>query len=185
MRSCNTLQWLTRVRISTSPNNLDWIDQGTFTGTSDPESLTNIVFPQVTVCRYVKMEVVSINGWSSARWDVLKTADQSSLQLDMPKFLRANPDISQYSFSSCHAGDKPGSGHCRPQIDSPQVSFCFTFGLCVEWQCMWCLLPSRAGRLSPRPVAGCPLTSRLRRAWPVCFCRAVTAAAAAVRFEAQ
>ena len=100
-------------------------------------------------------------------------------------YTRANADISQYSFSSCHAGDKPGSGHCRPQIDSPQVSFCFTFGLCVEWQCMWCLLPSRAGRLSPRAVAGCPLISRLRRAWPVCFCRAVAAAAAAVRFEAQ
>ena len=164
---------------------MDWIEQGVFNGNSDQDSKVNVILSKPTVAQYVRIEVVSINGWSSARWDVLKTADQSSLQLDMPQFLRANADISQYSFSSCHNGDAPGNGHCRPQIDSPQVRICFACGLCVEWQCMWWLLPSRAGRRSPRAVAGCPLISRLRRAWPVCFCRAVAAAAAAVRFEAQ
>jgi hypothetical protein len=39
-------------------------------------------------------------------------------------YVRANPDISQYSFSSCYAGDPPGYGHCSPQIESPQVSCC-------------------------------------------------------------
>jgi hypothetical protein len=100
-------------------------------------------------------------------------------------YVRANADLSQYSFSSCHGGDAPGQGHCRPQIDSPQVRFCFACGPCVERQCMWRLLPSRAGRRSLSKVVGCPLTSRLRRALPVCFYRAVAAAAAAIRFEAQ
>ena len=39
-------------------------------------------------------------------------------------FVRANAALNQYAFSSCHAGDAPGNGHCRPQIDSPQVSWC-------------------------------------------------------------
>ena len=39
-------------------------------------------------------------------------------------FVRANAALSQYTFSSCHGGDAPGNGHCRPQIDSPQVSWC-------------------------------------------------------------
>ena len=39
-------------------------------------------------------------------------------------FQRANAALNQYAFSSCHAGDAPGNGHCRPQIDSPQVSWC-------------------------------------------------------------
>jgi hypothetical protein len=99
---------------------LDWIEQGVFNGNSDQDSKVNVILSKPTVAQYVRIEVVSFNGWSSARWDVLKTADQSSLQLDMPKFSRANPSINQYSFSSCHAGDKPGSGHCRPQIDSDQ-----------------------------------------------------------------
>ena len=37
-------------------------------------------------------------------------------------YVRANAALNQYSFSSCHAGDAPGTGHCRPQIDGPQVS---------------------------------------------------------------
>ena len=124
MPSCNALQWLTRVQIFTSPNNIDWIEQGTFAGSSDQDSLTNIIFSKAAVCRYVRLTVVSVSNHASARWDVLKTTDQSSLALDQPKFLRANPSINQYAFSSCHAGDAPGSGHCRPQIDSPQVSWC-------------------------------------------------------------
>ena len=39
-------------------------------------------------------------------------------------YVRANAALSQYTFSSCHGGDAPGNGHCRPQIDSPQVSWC-------------------------------------------------------------
>ena len=39
-------------------------------------------------------------------------------------FQRANAALSQYAFSSCWNGDASGSGHCRPQIDSPQVSWC-------------------------------------------------------------
>jgi hypothetical protein len=39
-------------------------------------------------------------------------------------YVRANAALSQYTFSSCHGGDSPGNGHCRPQIDSPQVSWC-------------------------------------------------------------
>jgi len=39
-------------------------------------------------------------------------------------FVRANAALNQYTFSSCHGGDAPGNGHCRPQIDSPQVSWC-------------------------------------------------------------
>jgi hypothetical protein len=164
---------------------VDWIEQGVFSGNSDQDSKVNVILSKPTVARYVRIEVVSVHGHASARWDVLKTADQSSLQLDMPNLLRANPSINQYSFSSCHGGDAPGQGHCRPQIDSPQVRFCFACGPCVERQCMWRLLPSRAGRRSLSKVAGCPLTSRLRRALPVCFYRAVTAAAAAIRFDAQ
>ena len=124
MPSCNALQWLSRVKIFTSPNNVDWIDQGSFAGSSDQDSLTNIIFPRAAVCRYVRLEVVSVSGHASARWDVLKSADQNSLALDQPALLRANPSISQYAFSSCHAGDAPGNGHCRPQIDSAQVSCC-------------------------------------------------------------
>ena len=124
LSSCNALQWLTRVQIFTSPNNIDWIEQGTFAGSSDQDSLTNIIFSKAAVCRYVRLTVVSVSNHASARWDVLKTADQSSLVLDQPKLLRANPSINQYTFSSCHGGDAPGSGHCRPQIDSPQVSWC-------------------------------------------------------------
>ena len=164
---------------------MDWIEQGVFSGNSDQDSKVNVILSKPTVARFVKIEVVSVQGHASARWDVLKTADQSSLELDMPKFLRANADLSQYSFSSCWNGDAVGSGHCRPQIDSPQVRFCFACGPCVELQCKWCLLPSRAGRRSLGEVAGCPLTSWPRRALPVCFCRAVAAAAAAIRFEAQ
>ena len=117
-------QFLTRIRIFTSPNNVDWIDQGTFAGSSDQDSLTNIIFSKAAVCRYVRLTVVSVSNHASARWDVLKTADQSSLALDQPKLLRANPSLNQYTFSSCHGGDAPGNGHCRPQIDSPQVSWC-------------------------------------------------------------
>ena len=117
-------QWLTRIRILTSPNNIDWIDQGSFAGNTDQDSKVNVILSKPTVARYVRIEVVSVSNHASARWDVLKTADQSSLALDQPKFLRANPSINQYAFSSCHAGDAPGNGHCRPQIDSPQVSWC-------------------------------------------------------------
>jgi len=63
----------------------------------------NVILSKPTVARFVRIEVVSVQGHASARWDVLKTADQSSLELDMPEFLRARADISQYSFSSCHA----------------------------------------------------------------------------------
>jgi len=121
---CNILQWLTRVKISTSGNNVDWIEQGAFAGSSDQDSLTNIIFSNPAVCRYVRLQVVSVSGHASARWDVLKSADQSSLALDRPEFLRANPSINQYAFSSCYSNDAPGSGHCRPQIDSVQVSCC-------------------------------------------------------------
>jgi hypothetical protein len=117
-------QWLTRIRIFTSPNNIDWIDQGSFAGNNDQDSMVNVILSKPTVARYVRIEVVSVSNHASARWDVLKTADQSSLVLDQPKLLRANPSINQYTFSSCHGGDAPGSGHCRPQIDSPQVSWC-------------------------------------------------------------
>jgi hypothetical protein len=99
---------------------LDWIEQGVFSGNSDQDSKVNVILSKPTVARYVRIEVVSVSNHASARWDVLKTADQSSLELDMPKFLRANPSINQYSFSSCHGGDAPGQGHCRPQIDSVQ-----------------------------------------------------------------
>ena len=84
----------------------------------------NVILSKPTVARYVKIEVVSVSNHASARWDVLKTADQSSLVTDLPPYMRANPSINQYTFSSCHAGDAPGNGHCRPQIDSPQVSWC-------------------------------------------------------------
>jgi len=65
-------------------------------------------------------------------------------------YARANAELSQYSFSSCWNGDAVGHGHCRPQIDSPQVRFCFARGPCVEWQCMWRLLPSRARSSQPQ-----------------------------------
>ena len=117
-------QFLTRIRILTSPNNIDWIDQGSFAGNNDQDSKVNVILSKPTVTRYVKIEVVSVSNHASARWDVLKTTDQSSLVMDMPPYMRANPSINQYAFSSCHAGDAPGNGHCRPQIDSPQVSWC-------------------------------------------------------------
>ncbi len=117
-------QWLTRIRIFTSPNNIDWIDQGSFAGNSDQDSKVNLILSKPTVTRFVKIEVVSVSNHASARWDVLKTADQSSLVMDLPPYMRANPSINQYAFSSCWSGDAPGSGHCRPQIDSPQVSLC-------------------------------------------------------------
>ena len=84
----------------------------------------NVILSKPTVARYVRIEVVSVSNHASARWDVLKTADQSSLALVMPTYMRANPSINPYAFSSCHGGDAPGNGHCRPQIDSPQVSWC-------------------------------------------------------------
>jgi len=148
--ACGCSQWLTRVQIFTSPNNIDWIDQGTFAGSSDQDSLTNIIFSKAAVCRYVRLQVVSVSNHASARWDVLKTADQSSLALDQPKLLRANPSINQYAFSSCHAGDAPGNGHCRPQIDSPQG---------------WSSQPSGSGWMSldlksPTRVAGVLLQGR-------------------------
>ena len=117
-------QWLTRIRIFTSPNNVDWIDQGSYAGNSDQDSKVNVILSKPTVARYVKIEVVSVSSHASARWDVLKTADQSSLDMDLPPYMRASPSINQYTFSSCHGGDAPGNGHCRPQIDSPQVSWC-------------------------------------------------------------
>ncbi len=117
-------QWLTRIRILTSPNNIDWIDQGSFAGNNDQDSMVNVILSKPTVARYVKIEVVSVSNHASARWDVLKTADQNSLALEMPTYMRANPSINHYAFSSCHGGDAPGNGHCRPQIDSPQVSWC-------------------------------------------------------------
>jgi hypothetical protein len=39
-------------------------------------------------------------------------------------YVRANPSINQYTFSSCYSNDAPNTGHCRPQIDSAQVSCC-------------------------------------------------------------
>ena len=117
-------QFLTRIRILTSPNNIDWIDQGSFAGNTDQDSKVNVILSKPTVARYVRIEVVSVSNHASARWDVLKTADQNSLALEMPTYMRANPSINHYAFSSCWSGDAPGSGHCRPQIDSPQVSLC-------------------------------------------------------------
>jgi len=116
----NCDQWLTRVRISTSPNGWDWIDRGEFSASSDQNTLKSIILAESTVCRFVRIDVVSVYGHASARWDVLKTADQSSLVMEKPKYFRANPQISQYAFHSCWDGDAPNSGHCRPQIDSPQ-----------------------------------------------------------------
>ena len=117
-------QFLTHIRILTSPNNIDWIDQGSFAGNTDQDSKVNVILSKPTVARYVRIEVVSVSNHASARWDVLKTADQSSLDMVMPTYMRANAALNQYTFSSCHGGDAPGNGHCRPQIDSPQVSLC-------------------------------------------------------------
>ena len=114
-------QFVTRVRIFTSPNGIDWIDRGSFTANSDQDSKVNILFSQTTVAQYVKMVPLEINAHSSARWDVLVSDNQKSLVMDMPQYFRANPLIDRYAFSSCWNGDAPNSGHCRPQIDSPQV----------------------------------------------------------------
>ena len=124
-----SLQWLTRVRISTSPNGMDWFDHGEFSASSDQNTLKSIILAESTVCRFVRIDVVSFHGHASARWDVLKTADQSSLVMEEPKYFRANPQISQYAFHSCWGPDgredPPNTGHCRPQIDSPQVMFVY------------------------------------------------------------
>ena len=57
--------------------------------------------------------------------NLVSPASTTDLSLSVGSdYVRANAAINQYSFSSCHAGDAPGNGHCRPQIDSPQVSWC-------------------------------------------------------------
>jgi len=72
-------QYLTSIRILTSLDKNNWIDEGVFNGNSDPDSIVSIILSNATVTRYVKIEVVSVNNHASARWDVLKTADQAWL----------------------------------------------------------------------------------------------------------
>jgi len=120
---CGCNQWLTRIKIDTSADNVNWILHGSFAGNSDADSKVELLLQNPVVARFVRISVVSVSSHASARWDVLTTADQSKLVPVQPKFLRFNPSITQYAFSSCHGGDAPNSGHCRPQIDSPQVPF--------------------------------------------------------------
>ena len=120
---CGCSQWLTRVKIDTSTDNVNWILHGAFAGSSDADTSIELLIQNPIVARYVRISVVSVSGHASARWDVLTTQDQTLLVPAQPRYLRFNPSISQYIFSSCHAGDAPGSGHCRPQIDSVQVPF--------------------------------------------------------------
>jgi hypothetical protein len=53
-------------------------------------------------------------------------AHVEEISLSMTSFNRAFSSIDQYDFSSCWGNDAVGQGHCRPQIDSPQV-LCFCF----------------------------------------------------------
>jgi hypothetical protein len=122
--SCECNQWLTRIKIDTSIDNVNWILHGAFAGNSDQDSKIQLFLEKPVVARFVRITVVSVHGHASARWDVLTTSDQSKLVPVQPKYLRYNPSISQYAFSSCWGGDAVGHGHCRPQIDSPQVMAC-------------------------------------------------------------
>ena len=120
---CGCGQWLTRIKIDTSVDNVNWILHGSFPGNSDADSKVELLLQNPVVARFVRISVVSVSNHASARWDVLTTPDQSKLVPVQPKYLRFNPSITQYAFSSCWAGDATGTGHCRPQIDSPQVPF--------------------------------------------------------------
>ena len=120
---CGCGQWLTRIKIDTSIDNVNWILHGSFAGNTDAESKVELLLQNPIVARFVRISVVSVSNHASARWDVLTTPDQSKLAPVQPKYLRFNPSITQYAFSSCHGGDAPSHGHCRPQIDSPQVPF--------------------------------------------------------------
>jgi len=122
--NCDCSQWLTRVKIDTSNDNLNWILHGEFAGSTDADSKIQLFIQNPMVARFVRISVVSISGHASARWDVLTTTDQTLLVAAQPRYLRYNPSINQYAFSSCWSGDAPGSGHCRPMLDSPQVPFC-------------------------------------------------------------
>jgi len=122
--SCECNQWLTRIKIDTSIDNVNWILHGAFAGNSDQDSKIQLFLEKPVVARFVRITVVSVHGHASARWDVLTTSDQSKLVPVQPKYLRYNASISQYAFSSCWGGESVGHGHCRPQIDSPQAMAC-------------------------------------------------------------
>jgi len=103
-------------------------------------------------------------------------------------YIRANPDISQYSFSSCWGGDAPGYGHCRPQIESPQVSCCRARQFSFECQCLWRSHQSRAGHRRLPTVVGVRLTFRSPHAWAVFYYGAVAAVECSpsiIRFEVK
>ena len=117
-------QWLTKIKIDTSIDNVNWILHGVFAGNVDQNSQIQLILQNPVVARFVRITVVTVHEWASARWDVLATSDQSKLVPVQPKYIRYNPSLSQYAFSSCHNGDAVGHGHCRPQIDSPQVMAC-------------------------------------------------------------
>ena len=121
---CGCTEWLTRVKIDTSTDNVNWILHGAFPGSSDADSTVELLIPHPMVARFVRIRVVSVRDHASARWDVLTTPDQTLLVAAEPRYVRYNPSISQYAFSSCYNGNAAGTGHCRPQIDSVQVPFC-------------------------------------------------------------
>ena len=60
-------QWVTRVQLSTSSNNIAYTVVGEFDGNSDQDTHATRIFPTATVARYVRFQPVTYEGYPSMR----------------------------------------------------------------------------------------------------------------------